>query len=104
MSINKKEADRKLASNDVKTICDTLVEIAFYEEDWKWVQEKCLFFLMDENAAISGLAATCLGHIARIHREKIEKDRVIKALRDRLDDSRISGRIEDALDDIQMFT
>lgn len=25
-------------------ICDTLVAMAFYGEDWKWAQNQCLFF------------------------------------------------------------
>ena len=58
---------------------------------------------MNDNPDISGLAAICLGHLARIHGQ-FEKDKVIPILRSRLNDTAIAGRIEDALDDIKMFT
>ncbi|WP_167080781.1 hypothetical protein [Massilia aquatica] len=52
---------------------------------------------------IAGVSATCLGHIARIHR-KLEKEKVIAALRMKLDRSEIAGVVEDALDDISTFS
>lgn len=100
--MSKQAAEKAFASTKVKYICDALVSITFYESDWKWVQNKCLDFLNDENSEIRGLAATCLGHLARIHR-KLEKEKVLSALHDQLDDCAISGQIEDALDDINMF-
>jgi hypothetical protein len=100
--IDKDAAERIFSSGDVEKTCHALVAVALHENDWKWVQDKCLYFLMNDNPEISGLAATCLGHIARIHRQ-IEKDKVIPLLKSRLNDTRITGRIEDALDDIDMF-
>ncbi|WP_127166757.1 hypothetical protein [Xanthomonas euvesicatoria] len=104
---NSKNFSRKILESsshecDPAVICKELVSAAFNDQDWKWVQEKCLIFLNDKNSDIRGVAATCLGHIARIHR-KIEKDKVIGALRSRLHDPVISGRVEDALNDIEMF-
>lgn len=101
--LNKDSAERMFASNDVEKICNALLAIAFHEKDWKWAQDKCLAFFFSDNPDISGLAATCLGHIARIHHQ-IEKDKVISILRGKLGDRRIAGRIEDAIDDIEMFT
>jgi len=101
--IDKIAAERKFASNDVDEICYAMISVALHEDDWKWAQDKCLHFLMNDNPEISGLAATCLGHIARIHRQ-IEKDKVIPMLLNRLKDENIGGRIEDALSDIEIFT
>jgi hypothetical protein len=78
-----------------------MVSVAFFEQDWKWAQEKFLAFLDNKDPRISGLAATCLGHIARIQR-KIDKT-VIEELKKHLSNKQISGRVEDALSDIQMF-
>lgn len=100
--IDKDVAERIFSTNDVEKISHAMVAIAFYEKDWKWAQNRCLDFLMNENPIISGLAATCLGHIARIHRQ-LEKDKVMLILRSRLKDTNISGRIEDALNDIEIF-
>jgi hypothetical protein len=66
------------------------------------VQEKCLFFFQSDNPDIRKLAATCLGHVARIH-NKIDKERVVAILKSHLKDPDIAGAIQDALDDIEMF-
>jgi len=100
--IDKASAESIFASNDEKQICQTLVSLAFHEQDWQWVQNYCLKFLQSDNANIAGISATCLGHIARIHR-KLEKDKVVSALQLMLSNDQISGVVEDALDDISMF-
>lgn len=100
--IDRNIAEVYFSSGDPECICNALVAITFHDQDWKWVQEKCLFFLMSENTDISGLSATCLGHIARIHGQ-LDEDRVVNMLQERLTDPQLSGRIEDALDDIEMF-
>jgi len=100
--VDKYYAEQVFASSDVEKICDAMVAVAFYEQDWKWAQDKFLGFFKDENSDISGLAATCLGHIARVH-HNLEKEKVITVLRSRLGDAKIAGRIEDALDDIEQF-
>lgn len=103
LPLDKDSAQKIFASNDVDRICDAMVVIAFHEPDWKWVQDICLTFFMSDDPAVSGLAATCLGHVARIHGQ-LEKEKVLPLLYSRLSDPQIAGRIEDALDDIEMFT
>lgn len=100
--INKQEADEIFSSDDFDKICYALVAIAFHEPDWKWAQDKCLFFFQSTNSDLSGLSATCLGHIARIQK-RLEKEKVIKVLNSRLNNIEIAGRIHDALDDIKQF-
>lgn len=100
--ITKVEASKVFSTGTSNEICDALVSVTFYEEDWKWSQTQCLHFLNHKNCDISGLAATCLGHIARIH-HKLDKKIVIAALKTRLNDPNISGRVQDALDDIDIF-
>ncbi len=100
--MNKALIEKMLSSGNVEEICNALVSIAFYESDWKWAQEKFLDLLDDDNPKISGISATCLGHIARIHR-KLDKERVISILRNKIGISAISGRVQDALDDIEIF-
>ena len=95
-------AERNFLSTDSQIICETLVAVTLHSDNWRRVQDKCLSLLENENSQISGVAATCLGHIARIHRQ-LDKKRVIKALKDKLNNKEISGQVEDALDDIQMF-
>ena len=102
LPINKNDAEKLFASNDVEKITTTLVSISFYEKDWKWVQDKCLEYLFHTDDVLSGLAATCLGHVARINR-KIEKKKVIALLNSRLSNLQIAGKIEDAINDINMY-
>ena len=99
---NKRALEKVFASRDVKIICEALVSIALNDSDWRRAQNKCLEFLSDESPDVRALAATCLGHIARIHRQ-LDKEKVLIAFREHLDDSIISGQIADALDDIDIF-
>lgn len=100
--ISRKDILKAFSSGVPEEICKALVSAVFHDTDWQWLQNRCLEFLGSDNADISGLAATCLGHIARIHRA-MEKERVLAALHRYLDDPRIGGRVQDALDDIEMY-
>ncbi len=101
--INRSEAERIFAGNDEAAICNALVGVAFYDPDWKWVQTLCLKFLEtpDTSKGVRSLAATCLGHVARIHRI-IDLDIVVPLLESLLDDPEM-GTAGDALDDIRVF-
>ena len=100
--ISRNHALKIFSNGTIFEICDALVSIACFEQDWKWSQDQCLHFLNHCDPQVSGLAATCLGHIARIHR-KLDKESVVSALKMKLNDEKISGRIQDALDDIDRF-
>ncbi len=101
--IDKATAESMLRSKEDQLICEALLSLSFYERDWRFVQNICLKFLDSENTKIVGLAATCLGHIARIN-HTIDKDVVVTALNKHLSNANISGVIEDALDDISTYT
>jgi len=100
--ISKDAALAALQSGDRERICHALASVALYENDWRWAQGVFLKLLDSSDEEVSALSATCLGHLARIHR-KIDKDIVIPALRAHLKDIRISGIVSDALDDVDMF-
>lgn len=65
--IGRKDAETAFRSGKVEAICDALVRLAYHDSDWRFVQGRCLEFLKHENPDVRGLAATCLGHLARIH-------------------------------------
>lgn len=100
--ISRREAEKVFTTGSSDKICDALLAISLYDEDWRWSQTECLHFLNHTNPDISGLAATCLGHIARIH-HKLDRELVTTALLNKLKDPKISGRVQDALDDIEIF-
>jgi hypothetical protein len=100
--ITHETAEQIFATGNVHDICDALASVALNDSDWIWCQEKCLALLNHPDIQVSGLAATCLGHIARIH-GKLDRERVVAELRSRLSDDNIGGRVQDALDDIEQF-
>ena len=100
--ISKELALKAFASGDPDRISNALLAIALHDGDWQWVQDICLQFLDDNDLDISALAATCLGHVARIHGQ-IDKTRVINALQSKMPNSKIKGTLEDACDDIETF-
>lgn len=91
-----------LTSTDEKYLCDVLLSIALHHSDWEWAQNKCLEKLKSKSPGVRGLAATCLGHIARIH-GKLDRGRVVSTLMAHLSDGLIAGQVEDALEDIGIF-
>lgn len=100
--IGRSEATRVFNEGTRDQVCDALVAVAIADPDWRWAQERCLEFLSHEDDAIRGLAATCLGHIARIHRQ-LDLERVRFALQTLAADPDVGGRAIDALDDIDMY-
>jgi len=100
--LSKNDAEGALASASPAVVCRALVSIAFHEPDWRWAQDRCLDELSNTNSDIRGLAATCLGHVARVH-GALEKTRVLAALTPLLADPVVAGRVEDALNDIEAF-
>jgi len=79
------------------------VSAAFHDSDWQRVQEICLDLLTHEDQDVAGVAATCLGHLARIH-GMIETKRVVPVLRSLLGRSEIAGQVNDALEDIEQYS
>lgn len=102
LPLTKDDAAKALATASPAVVCRALVSIAFYEQDWRWAQDRCLDALSNANPDVRGLAATCLGHVARVH-GTLEKARVLAALTPLLSDPVVAGRVEDALNDISTF-
>ena len=89
-------------SHEPDVISKTLLYITFNINDIDWAEDCCLSLIDNDNEDISGLAITCLGHIARIH-SRINKGKVIPVLIEKRKNLNLSGRVEDALDDIIFF-
>ena len=100
--MSKAEAERIFSSADASSLQGALVSMALHEPDWRWVQEKCLGLTAHPDAGVRALAATCLGHIARIHRQ-LDLDIVMPRLELLLADPETAGYAETAIDDVKMF-
>jgi hypothetical protein len=100
--VTKDEAQAAFDSREVDRIIHAMLGAAYYESDWEWVQDWCLRFLESNDSSLRNTAIACLGHLARIHK-KIDKTKVVSALRRHLKHPEYEGRVEDAIDDIEMF-
>jgi hypothetical protein len=100
--ITRQEAEVVFNQGNSEEIAAALLSVTFHDEDWLWVQSSCLKFLASPDENLRAVAATCLGHLARIH-GMVDVAMVVPALQAHLSDSAIAGRVSDALDDIEMF-
>ena len=102
LPISRKDAETIFSSGSSENIADALVSLAYYDSDWSWVQEICIRYLIGDNKNLQAVAATCLGHLARIHR-KLDLEKVIPLLKKLQDNPKIGGIVEDALGDIDWY-
>ena len=96
------EIEACLDGTDTTKIMDALLSAAYYDPDWKWVQNQCLRFLLHKDRGVRSLSATCLGHVARIHKQ-LDLEIVLSRLADLKQDPEIGGSVQDALDDIKFY-
>jgi hypothetical protein len=101
-SITRVEAERVFRAADTMAICHALVGVTFHDPDRQWVEEWCLTFCESPDPELRQLAATCLGHLARIHRS-LDLERVLPVLRRLSADPLVSGSVDTAMDDIEQF-
>jgi hypothetical protein len=82
---------------------NAMVGAALYGDgDWKELQELYLGVLEHEDRQVRLLAATCLGHLARVY-GRLDEKRVVSALRRFAAASPDSGTASTALEDIEQF-
>lgn len=96
------ELEALMESGNENAIVEALLSAAYFDPDWRWVQGTCLRFLDHTDAGVRANAATCLGHIARIHKN-LDLDVVLPKLSSLKGDVATRPWIEDALEDIHFF-
>lgn len=81
-----------------------LLRLSLHDTDPKWLEATLLPYLRHEHHGVRGVAAMCLGHVARLH-GTLELDKVIPAIRVLLKDDvrETRGKAEAALADIEVF-
>ena len=99
---DREELEILLRSGDEQNLQNALLSAAFYDPEWKWVQSQCLAFTRHSDHSVRRVAATCLGHIARIHRQ-LDLDLVLQRLAEMKADPLVSAGVDDALDDIRFY-
>ncbi|MBQ1041441.1 hypothetical protein KBX03_02855 [Micromonospora sp. C72] len=97
------EVHAALDRGDLSAALDAMVGTALYGDgEWTELQELHLQLLGHEDHQVSALAATCLGHLARVYRQ-LDERRVVAALREARSLPHIRGTADNALDDIRLF-
>jgi hypothetical protein len=92
-----------LDRDDIIGATNAMVGCALHGDgDWRESQELYLALLDHRNYQVQTLAATCLGHLARVYGH-LDEDRVVAALRKARVKPHIRGTASDALDDIELF-
>lgn len=99
---NREEIEILLRSGDVQDITDALLSAAYYDAEWRWVQEQCLAFTHHSDTNVRWVAATCLGHLARIHGQ-LDLELVLLRLSEMKTDALVKPSVDDALEDIKFF-
>jgi hypothetical protein len=84
---DREELEILLRSSDKQNIQNALLSAAYYDPEWKWVQSQ---YLALTHHNVRCVAASCLGHIARIHRQ-LDLDLVLQRLTEK---SRSSSQCE----------
>ena len=102
--LTNEEIAQSFQHGSTSDIYQTLVTLALYDADWKKVEKYCLEFLEHPDAGVRSVAATCIGHLARIHKT-LHLDRVLPALYRHLADPGkwVAGNADNALSDIEIF-
>lgn len=98
------EIAQSFQSGNTAAISQTLVALALYDSDWKKVETYCLEFLEHPDAGVRRVAATCIGHLARIH-HRLNLHLVLPALyRHQVDQGEyVAGNVDNALSSIERF-
>jgi len=102
LPMSRAELEVSLDSGNVEAMYAALLSAAYYDADWRWVQQRCLGFLNHSDNSVRWVAATCLGHLARIHGQ-LDVEIVLALLVPLKSDPEIGPGVEDALDDIKFF-
>jgi hypothetical protein len=100
--LQRDKAEKLLQQGNLSQKQSALLSLALYDLDWKWVQEKCLNYIVDRDEGLLITAIVCLGHVARIHRT-IDQSKVLPVLQDLLNENDFKGYASDAIDDISVF-
>lgn len=99
---SREEAEKIFASGDTTAISQMMIGLAFYDDDWRWVQSHCLALSLNEESHLRYISALCISHLARIHRElDLGKVRAVLLRLEKDADARVRGMADDAIEDIQ---
>ncbi|MBS1804653.1 MAG: hypothetical protein JST28_14920 [Acidobacteria bacterium] len=99
---SRSEIETLLRSSEGTEIADALLSAAYYDPDWKWVQDHCMTFSRHQDKNVRWASAVCFGHLARIHRQ-LDLEPVLQRLAEMKSDPLVTSAANDAMDDIKFY-
>ena len=100
--ISRTDAQLVFAQCRTEEIPFTLVRLAYFDPDWKWVQDISIAFSTHPDKWVRRMCVICFSHLARIH-GKLEKEKIMPVLHRLLQDPEVKGDVEDTLDELKIF-
>lgn len=91
-----------IQKDDSRELCEAMIAAAFNVDDWEWLQEVLISLVHHADANVRAIAATSLGHVARIH-GRLDTKRVLPVLEELRQHQKTRGFAETAIEDIEMF-
>lgn len=79
-----------------------MIALAMAEPDRPWMERQLIELMHDADGSVRSIAATAVGHLARVH-GAIDLEHIVPLLESLLGDDEASGNAANALDDINMF-
>lgn len=93
-----------LKDEDMSFCSKLLLMLTMSSDNREWIEDLCIEIINSQrDVELCGLAVTCLGHLARIHRT-ISQKKVMDVLKPLIKNAELSGRVDDAISDINFFT
>jgi hypothetical protein len=100
--IERDEAIAELESQDTARVSCALVRLALNDPDRAWLEDVLAAHLQSNDTWVRGVAATCAGHVARLH-GALDTARMVPLIERLFADPTTMGQAEDALDDIEIY-
>lgn len=88
--------------NEARELCEAMIAAALNVDDWEWLQNQFVELLHHPDLNVRAIAATSLGHVARVHGH-LDVERVRPLLEALRQHHKTRGFADTALEDIEMF-
>ncbi|HGF8838333.1 TPA: hypothetical protein ACJCQ4_001850 [Neisseria meningitidis] len=105
MTVDKEQVEKMIYSKNKQSVIDGMLGMTFSseEDEIPWISEKLTELSKHKDLDIARLSLTCFGHLARMHENIGDCDKVIALLLSKQGDPDFQGFAEDALDEISLF-
>ena len=105
MMADKNQVEKMIYSKNKQSVIDGMLGMTFSseEDEIPWISEQLMELSKHKDLDIARLSLTCFGHLARMHENIGDCDKVIALLRSQQNHRDFQGFAEDALDDISFF-